>query len=61
MHYASAGSRVYRTTLTGGTWIWKDISDDLLGQPINDMWIGNIGTAAAPKVLLGVAISTRAV
>ena len=59
--YACAGAKVYKLTLTAGTWNWLDISDDLPGQPINDMWISNIGTASAPVVLLRLAISTRGV
>jgi hypothetical protein len=59
--YASNGARVYQLTLTEGTWNWQDISDGLPGQWIYDLWIGNIGTTAAPKVLLRAAIPTRGV
>jgi hypothetical protein len=59
--YAAAGARVYKLTLSGGTWAWTDISDNLPGQWIYDMWIANVGTPAAPKVMLRVAIPTRGV
>src|SRR5262249_39107147 len=59
--YAAAGARVYKLTLSGGTWAWTDISDNLPGQWIYDMWIANVGTLAAPKVMLRVAIPTRGV
>ncbi len=40
----SSGGQVYRLTLmAGGTWNWQNISDDLPGQNIFQMWIGNIG------------------
>ena len=59
--YVNAGARVYRLILMAGTWAWEDLSDDLPGQPICDLWVANIGTASAPLVLLRVAISTRGV
>jgi hypothetical protein len=41
--YLSSGGQVYRLTLMGGMWNWQNISDDLPGQDIYQMWIGNIG------------------
>ncbi|HEV3198644.1 MAG TPA: hypothetical protein VGZ73_12065 [Bryobacteraceae bacterium] len=60
VQYASNGARVYQLTLASGTWNWVDISDGLPGQWIYDLWVGNIGTDASPKVLLRAAIPTRA-
>ncbi len=59
--YAANGAKVYRLTLAGGTWTWTDISAALPGQWIYDLWVGNIGSAAVPKVLLRAAIPTRGV
>ncbi len=59
--YASYGGHVYQLTLNAGTWNWQDISDNLPRQVILDLWIGNIGTGASPKVLLRAAIPTRGV
>ena len=59
--YVLGGAYVYRLVLTAGTWIWQDISDNLPRQPIYDMWIGNVGTPASPKIILRVAISARGV
>jgi hypothetical protein len=59
--YAASGARVYKITFSGGSSAWQDISDNLPGQPVYDMWIGNLGTSGAPKVVLRVAIPTRGV
>jgi hypothetical protein len=59
--YTVSGTHVYKVTLAAGSWTWQDISDNLPGQPPYDMWIGNVGTSGAPKVLLRVAIPTRGV
>ncbi|HTS26320.1 MAG TPA: hypothetical protein VMH81_10640 [Bryobacteraceae bacterium] len=59
--YASNGARVYQLTSNGATFAWQDISDGLPGQWVYDLWIGNIGTVATPKVLLRAAIPTRAI
>lgn len=61
--YAGHGARVYNVSLssTSSAWTWQDISVGLPGQWIYDLWIGNIGTAEEPKVLLRAAIPTRAV
>ncbi len=59
--YASHDARVYKLTLSGGNWNWQDISDDLPGQWIYDLWIGNIGTPASPKVILRAAVPTRGI
>ncbi|MBI1744423.1 hypothetical protein HYR54_15340 [Candidatus Acetothermia bacterium] len=59
--YASHDARVYRLTLTAGSWVWQDISDGLPGQWIYDLWIGNVGSSGSPKVLLRTAIPTRGI
>jgi hypothetical protein len=59
--YAASGARVYKITFSGGSSVWQDISDNLPGQPVYDMWVGNLGTSGAPKVVLRVAIPTRGV
>ncbi|HWX98395.1 MAG TPA: hypothetical protein VNY55_00520, partial [Mycobacterium sp.] len=59
--YVGVGDSVYKLTLSAGTWTWTDISDNLAGQLIYDMWLANVGTPAAPKVMLRVAIPTRGV
>jgi len=59
--YVSGGARIYKLTLAAGSWTWQDITDNLPGQPIYDMWIGNVGSVASAKVLLRVTIPTRGV
>ena len=61
--YSGNGARVYRITSDGptSTTTWTDISTGLPGQWIYALWVGNVGTAAAPKVLLRTAIPTRGV
>ncbi len=57
--YAASGGHVYRLVLAAGTWTWTDISPGLPGPEIQDLWIGNIDTAASPKVLLRAAVASR--
>jgi hypothetical protein len=57
--YASSGSKVYALNLVNLVWQWQDISENLPGPPVYDLWVGNVGTGAAPKVLLRAAIPTR--
>jgi len=59
--YAGAANGVYRLTLSAGTWTWTAMSPGLPGTPILDLWAGNIGTAAAPKVLLRATVGGRGV
>ena len=61
--FAGNGARVYQLTSDGpaSSTTWSDISSGLPGQWIYALWVGNIGTAAAPKVLLRTAIPTRGV
>ena len=59
--YAAYGAKLCRLTLAAGIWTWTDISGGLPGQWIYDLWIGKIGSAAAPRVLLRAAIPTRGV
>lgn len=57
--YAGSGSNVYRLVKNGATWTWTNIGAGLPGGPLHDLWIGNIGTAPAPKVLLRAAVAAR--
>lgn len=57
--YISNGKNVYRVTRSGGTWTWSALTDNLPGQRVNDLWVGNIGSAAQPRVLLRAAVPTR--
>jgi hypothetical protein len=59
--YAGHGVRVYRLTLSAGTWTWQDISDGLPGQWIYDLWVADISPGGGSKVLLRAAIPTRGV
>ena len=56
--YLAYHARVFRLTLIDGVWDGSDITDNLPGQWVYDLWIGNIGSAAEPKVLLRAAIPT---
>lgn len=61
--YSGNGARVYRLTSETSTssTTWSDVSNGLPGQWIYALWVGNIGTAEAPKVLLRTAVPTRGV
>jgi hypothetical protein len=59
--FAASDPFVYTLTRAAGTWTWASIGDGLPGGPIYDLWAGNIGTAAAPKILLRAAIPTRGI
>jgi hypothetical protein len=57
--YAGSGASVYRIVKSGTTWTWTNVGPGLPGGPLHDLWIGNINTAASPKVLLRAAIAAR--
>jgi hypothetical protein len=61
--YAGHDARVYALTSAGvgNNVTWTDISTSLPGQWIYDLWIGNLGNSAVPKVLLRAAIPTRGI
>jgi hypothetical protein len=59
--YALAGNRVYQVTNGMNGWQWVDISDGLPGSWIYDLWVGNIGSQAKPRVLLRAAATARGV
>ncbi|MEV6588162.1 WD40/YVTN/BNR-like repeat-containing protein [Streptomyces acidicola] len=59
--YAAGDNKVMKATRTGTTWAFDDISSGLPGEWVYDLWVGNIGSAAVPKVLLRAAIPTRGV
>ncbi|WP_275561285.1 hypothetical protein [Streptomyces sp. 5-6(2022)] len=59
--YVAVGSRVYRAGRTDSAWQFSDISTGLPGPQVNDLWVGNIGNATAPRVLLRAAVPTRGV
>lgn len=59
--YAAAQGRVYRLALAAGTWAWTEVGPGLPGPPIQDLWVGNIGSGASPKVLLRAAVASRGV
>jgi hypothetical protein len=55
--YATNANKVYQISVGSGN--WDDISGDLPPVTITDLWIGNIGSTTAPKVLLRAAVYTR--
>jgi hypothetical protein len=57
--YAISGNSVWRLEKT--SWVFTDISFGLPKTPVKDLWIGNIGTSASPKVLLRAAVNPRGV
>src|SRR5262249_51150746 len=59
--YATAGSRVFRLVLTGGAWVWADITGGLPGHPITRLQAINAGTAAAPHVILRACASATCI
>jgi len=59
--YSTHGAKVYKLTLSHLEWIWEDISKDLPGQWIYDLWIVNISRSSSPKLILRAAIPTRGI
>jgi hypothetical protein len=59
--YASRSGKAYSLALAAGTWTWTDISENLPGPPIYDLWIGTTGSGAAERVLLRAGCPTRGV
>lgn len=59
--YASSGGQVYQLTVAAGTWTWTQVGSGLPGQNIVDLWIGDVGASATPKVLLRAAVVARGV
>jgi len=59
--YVVRSSQAFQLVNSQGAWHWTDISDGLPGAPLYDSWIGNIGSANAPRILLRVAASSRGV
>lgn len=59
--YATSAGQVYELNLAGGVWIWTQVGTGLPGQAIVDLWIGDVGSASAPKVLLRAAAVARGV
>src|SRR6202035_2147619 len=59
--YVTSGAQVSEAVAAGGTWTWTPVGAGLPGQDIVDLWIGNVGAPATPKVLLRAAVVTRGV
>jgi hypothetical protein len=55
-------SRVYQLDRQkGGEWHWTNLSDGLPGNDLVDLWCGNVGTQAKPRILLRACSRTRCV
>jgi uncharacterized membrane protein YgcG len=61
--FAAHDARVYMITSTspGSDATWADVSAGLPGQWIYDLWVGNIATGGAPRVLLRAAVPSRSI
>jgi hypothetical protein len=59
--YITSGSQAYEVKRAGGTWNWTAVGSGLPGQPIVDLWVGDIGAAGAPKLLLRASVVCRGV
>jgi hypothetical protein len=59
--YAVSYGRVYRLVLSGAVWNWSEVGPGLPGPHVEDLWIGNITSGPASKVLLRAAIGSRGV
>lgn len=63
--FAVAGNRVFELNgpaISGATWTWTDLSENLPGPPIYDLWIGMGDPSGTEKrVILRVAVPTRGV
>jgi hypothetical protein len=44
--YITSCAQAYEVKLAGGTWTWTQIGSGLPGQPLVDLWIGDVGTPA---------------
>ena len=59
--YVAAGGQAYELVEAGGTWTWTAVGSGLPGQPIVELWVGEVGSAASPKLLLRAVVVTRGV
>jgi hypothetical protein len=59
--YAGYDADVYTVSVSGGAAVWTAITGNLPGQAVYDLWVGNVGTAAAPIVLLRCVVAGRGV
>ena len=61
--YLVHGGGVFQLTPSGAPhdWLSNDLSAGLPGAWVNDLWIGNIGSAASPRVMLRAGIAARGV
>ena len=50
--FVARNARVFRVDSGTSGWAWTDLSDNLPGQEVHDLWIGNIAPAGAPARLV---------
>jgi hypothetical protein len=46
--YVSRNARLFLIESGPSAWTWTDLTGNLPGQEIHDLWIGNVGAASAP-------------
>ena len=59
--YASVFGSVYQLSPGEMGYTWTDITENLPGSAVYDLWCGNVGSTTSPVVLLRAAIPTRGV
>jgi hypothetical protein len=60
--FAARHARVYELRRDVNEWTWTELTGDLPGQEIHDLWIGNIAAAgASPRIVLRAATALRGV
>lgn len=59
--FAARNGHVFRLASGAGGWAWSDLSENLPGPELHDLWIGNVAPSGAPRLVLRAATSVRGV
>jgi hypothetical protein len=59
--YITSGSQAYEVKRAGGKWNWTAVGSGLPGQPLVDLWVGDVGAGGTPKLLLRASVVSRGV
>lgn len=59
--FAARNGRVFRLAQGQAGWVFQDISENLPGPEVHDLWIGNISPSRTPRYVLRAATAVRGV
>jgi hypothetical protein len=59
--FAARNGRVFRLAAGAPDWTWTDLSENLPGPELHDLWIGNVAPSGSPRIVLRAATSVRGV